>query len=266
MPVLSQIRTFVPNAVTSLTIVLSVLAVKEAVAGGFETAAWYIVWCVLLDRVDGVAARLLDATSELGKQLDSLADMIAFGFVPAVMTYLLLTRDPFYAGYFAGWSGQTILLVSMSSYVLASAFRLARFNVTAEDLGSDWFQGLPTTIAAAIVMTFLLTVWRHHWPEEILLSLPILLLTAALLMISTFWLPKSLRWLPSAFLPSRRMRLLVLVPLVALVYGLGATMSMPGLLFALAVGYPGIGFLLGGLLHPDQPLKGELGPRDAEEG
>ena len=75
----------VPNAVTTLAIVTAVFSILRSVGGEREAAAWLIVWCTLLDKADGFLARLLDAQSEFGFQLDSLADLLSFGVAPAVL-------------------------------------------------------------------------------------------------------------------------------------------------------------------------------------
>src|SRR5690348_10759860 len=90
-------RYLVPNAVTAANLILALTAIVEASRGRAETAAWLIVWCALLDRVDGVVARWLGASSEFGIQFDTLSDLLAFCVAPGLLVYFLLTGDPRYA-------------------------------------------------------------------------------------------------------------------------------------------------------------------------
>lgn len=252
------VRLLIPNMVTALSVVLAVMALLQAVAGNFETAAWFVIWCVLLDRVDGVIARIMNATSKFGEQFDSLADMIAFGLVPAIVVYFLLTRDPRYMADYAEPLRHGFLLISVYTYVLAGALRLARFNITNQNLGSGWFRGLPTTIAGAVVMTLVLATWRNAWPPFVIEAMPAVLLACALLMISNLWLPKNLQWVPEGWLPPPRQLLIAIAPVIALVYALGAARQAPTLLLALAVGYAVVGFFLGSRFNPEVRQEGCL--------
>jgi hypothetical protein len=94
------LRYLVPNAVTAGSMVLALAAIIQASRGRHESAAWLIVSCALLDRVDGVAARWMKACSEFGVQFDSLADLLAFCAAPALLVYFLLSDDPRYASAF----------------------------------------------------------------------------------------------------------------------------------------------------------------------
>ena len=80
-------RTLVPNLFTATSAVFGMVSMWMSVEGNFEWAAWFIFWCVLLDKADGTAARLLKGSSRFGMEFDSMADLVSFGLAPAVMVF-----------------------------------------------------------------------------------------------------------------------------------------------------------------------------------
>ena len=235
-------RYLVPNAVTAVSMLIALVAIVQASRGQYESAAWLIVWCALLDRVDGVAARWLRACSDFGIQFDTLADLLAFCAAPALLVYFLLTGDPRYAPMFEAGAARGVLLASVGVYVLSGALRLARFNIQARAIGPQWSRGLPVTIAGGLVSTFLLAAWELALPAEVVAASPVVLLVSAVFMISILWLPKSLgegTWVP---LPFRVLGVLA-------IYGLGFARTLPAVLLAVALAYPALGFAFG-RFHP----------------
>ena len=88
---LSKLKYVVPNAFTALSMLFGVYAFTLAAKGELELASWMVLWGVLLDKLDGTAARALNATSEFGVQYDSFADFVIFGIAPAAILYFALT-------------------------------------------------------------------------------------------------------------------------------------------------------------------------------
>jgi len=134
----------IPNLLTLLNLCCGSLALVFALDGQWQLTLGLLLCAALLDFADGSLARLLDARSDMGKQLDSLADLISFGLVPAIFIYLILEQRlpaSLLVGeeiWFPGWLVYAPLVVVPS----LSALRLARFNL---DNGSgDFFSGLPT--------------------------------------------------------------------------------------------------------------------------
>ena len=137
-----------PSLITALSLLFGFLATLSAFDQSFEAAALFIFLSVVADNLDGMAARKLHATSEFGKNLDSLSDLIAFGMAPAVMLYtwgLQCGADQF------GKYGVIIAFI----YLACGAMRLARFNsgVSNPNIPKNWFQGLPIPGAAGIIVT-----------------------------------------------------------------------------------------------------------------
>ena len=80
-----KLRYTIPNSFTALSLLLGVGSIVTGQLGDLELAGWMIVWCGLLDVLDGVAARLLKATSDFGAEFDSMADLVAFGVAPSML-------------------------------------------------------------------------------------------------------------------------------------------------------------------------------------
>ncbi len=111
----------------------------------YMAAAVAILLALVFDYLDGGVARMTGATSELGIQLDSLADLVSFGVAPALLAYVFAVK-PF------GWIGG----LAAFAFTACGAFRLARFNLQTRSLDKRFFVGLPIPAAAAVVATFVL--------------------------------------------------------------------------------------------------------------
>lgn len=187
-------RYTIPNSFTALSLLLGVGSIITTQLGDLELAAWIIVWCGLLDVMDGVSARLLKATSDFGAEFDSMADLVSFGVAPAV----LILNAGMQIGGVEFDSGQFwVLLLAVAVFVLAGAMRLARFNLTSEESTDGWFAGVPITAAGGGLLSSIVLVLLHH--EDIAASFPlhlyfpVLMFVLALLMISKIRFPKATR-------------------------------------------------------------------------
>lgn len=219
------LRQVAPNAVTAMALCFGLTGVRWAMSAEWERAAVAIVLAAVLDGLDGRIARLLKCESRFGAELDSLADVIAFGVSPAIILYLWsLEMVPRF-----GWLGALCL-------ALCCALRLARFNASIDTLDQPmkavgFNMGVPAPAGAglALIPLFLWFSTGWEWVRDWRLVLP-WVLVVAFLMISN--LP-TLGW--------RRLRLPASLRLFAIgVAGLGAAMLMiapwPTLL-AIALGY-----------------------------
>ncbi len=134
-----------PNLLTLLNLAAGTAAIVLSLEGQWRSAVYLVLAASLLDFLDGMAARFLDASSETGKMLDSLADMVTFGVLPGVFVYsifreLFLYQSP--EGPFNWFPLQWIMLLSVSIIPVFSAIRLARFTV--QSAANERFTGLPT--------------------------------------------------------------------------------------------------------------------------
>lgn len=133
-----KLKKYLPNTFTAMNLAAGCLGLLAAYQGDLFKAAIFILIGAAFDFLDGFSARLLKATSEIGKQLDSLADMVTFALLPAFLVYSsLVLLDSGYESY-----------LSMM-IVIASAFRLAKFNI--DDSQSLIFKGLPTPASAFLI-------------------------------------------------------------------------------------------------------------------
>ena len=134
-----------PNLITLLNLACGTLAIVLTLEGQWRWAVYLVLAAAVLDFLDGFAARMLNAYSETGKQLDSLADMVSFGVLPGVFIYTLFKNLFLNQPDDAGSIFQHLQWVVLASVLLVPAFsaiRLARFN-SEEDQGT-FFHGLPT--------------------------------------------------------------------------------------------------------------------------
>mgnify|MGYP003109847503 CR=1 FL=1 len=150
----------IPNLITSLNLLCGCVAIFFAISGDLVTASYFVFTGIFFDFFDGLAARVLNAQSEVGLQLDSLADMVTSGVAPAIVMVQLLSEsisggpiilaENFSSeGWNAGWY-QYIPFVGLLIAV-ASAYRLAKFNVDTRQTTS--FIGLPTPGNTLLVLS-----------------------------------------------------------------------------------------------------------------
>jgi CDP-diacylglycerol--serine O-phosphatidyltransferase len=134
----------IPNLITLLNLACGTVAIVLTLEGQWRWGVYLVLAASVFDFLDGFAARLLKAHSTTGKQLDSLADMVSFGVLPAVFIYVVFTslfqNQPADAGSFYG-PLQWVVLISVLLVPLFTAIRLARFN--AEENQDGFFYGLP---------------------------------------------------------------------------------------------------------------------------
>ena len=129
----------IPNTLTSCNLISGCIAIVFALSANYTMALTFIVVGAVFDFFDGMSARLLGVSSPIGKELDSLADVVTFGVAPSSMIYtLLLTLSK------SGWNETLAFAVPYVAFVMAafSALRLAKFNLDERQTTS--FIGLPT--------------------------------------------------------------------------------------------------------------------------
>jgi CDP-diacylglycerol--serine O-phosphatidyltransferase len=164
-------KAHIPNLITLLNIMSGCIATVFAVLNQLELAALFVFLGIFFDFFDGLAARLLKVQSNLGVQLDSLADMITSGLVPGIVMFQLLGMSmsggwnlDFSATDAASVFGSTdgIRLLPFMGFLitLASAYRLAKFNIDENQASS--FIGLPTPANALLILSFPLILMHHQ--------------------------------------------------------------------------------------------------------
>lgn len=163
----------IPNTITCLNLLSGCLAVIFAFAGNFQAVVLCVALSALFDFCDGLAARLLKAYSPMGKELDSLADLVSFGLAPAVLAYNILV-DMLPEAY--TWAAYSTMLIPVFA-----ALRLAKFNI--DDTQTTTFKGLPVPANALWWLGACELLLSHSDTTTIILfmaSIPVM----ALLMVS----------------------------------------------------------------------------------
>jgi CDP-diacylglycerol---serine O-phosphatidyltransferase len=158
-------RYLAPNLITAASICFGMLSLVAAYEGRHVDAGWLIIYAVLTDRLDGFVARLVRGTSELGVQLDSLADFLSFGICPAFLMFTALSAEPGLP--FADGLGQILLMIACASWIFGATFRLARYNITTDVPGHPKiFFGVPTTLAAGTLIVWYLALAKYAAPGD----------------------------------------------------------------------------------------------------
>ncbi len=173
-------RVILPNMLTLIGVCIGLTSIRFALDGRFEFAIVAIILAAIIDGLDGRIARLIKGTSKVGKELDSLTDMISFGVAPAFIMYFWKLNT-------LGRFGWLVCLI----YVICVALRLARFNVTSGQEPSwrdNFFEGVPSPAGGILVLTPLIFSMTNF--EFITINydivVPIFFIVTSLLLISKF--------------------------------------------------------------------------------
>jgi CDP-diacylglycerol--serine O-phosphatidyltransferase len=173
----------IPNFITSLNLACGFISIIFILNGDVSTASWLILAAMVFDFLDGFAARALKAYSEMGKELDSLADVVSFGVAPGLIIYHLLyvslTNETALKFYIGGGTSLMLMIVPAIMPVCA-ALRLAKFNIDTTQTTS--FKGLPTPANALGIISLVLAGSYSH--SSLIASL--LISPLALILISLF--------------------------------------------------------------------------------
>lgn len=149
---MSRIISSIPNFITLLNLTSGVVAIIFALEGRLVTSALLIFAAALFDFLDGMAARLLKAYSDIGKELDSLADVVSFGVAPAIIYLGLMHKILAYGSSILPFTDISIVtwgfILTGLLIPVASALRLAKFNTDSRQISS--FLGLPTPANAML--------------------------------------------------------------------------------------------------------------------
>jgi len=179
-----------PNLLTTISLMLGFYSVTMSFGAFisprpgvdyFFRAAWAIFAAMIFDGLDGRVARMTRTTSSFGMQYDSLADLVSFGVAPAALAYNFALRWGTHHG--LGWAVALL-------YVVCAALRLARFNITTENLPKDVFQGLASPASAAVLVFTVLLMNEQGWLNDQCASpvfWPFLILTLALALTMVSW-------------------------------------------------------------------------------
>ena len=201
-------KSLLPNALTIFGVCLGLSSIKFALDTNYVMSVIAIGFAAILDTLDGRVARLIKVTSKVGKELDSLTDVISFGVAPGFIMYFWTLNE-------IGKFGWMFVLV----YIVCCALRLARFNLTVIEENESWkinfFEGVPSPAAAGLVL------------------LPLILQLSELIQFENYALLSSIAFLTTSFLmvskiPTYSLKR-ILIPrhlTIFLLLGIGIYMSL----------------------------------------
>ena len=175
-----NVRMILPNMLTLIGVCIGLTSIRFSFNGQFDLAIIAIIFAALIDGLDGRIARLIKGTSKVGKELDSLTDMISFGVAPAFIMYFWTLSS-------LGRLGWLICLI----YVICVALRLARFNINSNQEPSwrdNFFEGVPSPAGGILVLTPLVISMTNFELVKIDNNTiaPIFFIVTSLLLISKF--------------------------------------------------------------------------------
>ena len=173
-------RMLLPNMLTLFGVCIGLTSIRFALDGKFEFAIIAIIFAALIDGLDGRIARLIKGTSKVGKELDSLTDMISFGVAPAFIMYFWKLNT-------LGRFGWLLCLV----FVICVALRLARFNINSNQEPSwrdNFFEGVPSPAGGILVLTpLIISLTGFNLIQlDYDLMVPVFFITTSFLLISKF--------------------------------------------------------------------------------
>ena len=173
-------RVILPNMLTLIGVCIGLTSIRFALDERFELAVIAIIFAALIDGLDGRIARLIKGTSKVGKELDSLTDMISFGVAPAFIMYFWKLNT-------LGRFGWLLCLV----YVICVALRLARFNINSSQQPSwkdNFFEGVPSPAGGILVLTPLIISLSGFdlYTLNYNVIVPVFFITTSFLLISKF--------------------------------------------------------------------------------
>ena len=175
-------KTQFPNLITLVNLFFGFLSILNSYIANYSLACYFILLAAVLDSLDGKIARLFGVSTEFGKELDSLADLVSFCLAPSVLVYILYSQN------MPGISGELIAAAPL----LLGVIRLAHYNIS-ENENTSYFKGLPTTFNAIFICSLILyienikTIAPEYSQPRFLLPI---IVSSSFLMISRIKYPK----------------------------------------------------------------------------
>lgn len=170
-------KSCIPNIFTFINLSFGILSLLSTFEEKYKLACIFILLAALVDRYDGRIARFLNVSSDIGKELDSLADLVSFGVAPAILIFLIFDFNTLGPSGLFGY-------ISLLLFPICGAFRLARYNASEFN---GVFTGVPITVTGSFLALFALFTVNGN----ISAIIPFLLiLLCSYLMVSTFKLKK----------------------------------------------------------------------------
>ena len=221
-------RPLIPNSLTSTNLIMGVCSMMFSMKGDIFWGAVCILLALVADGLDGRTARALGVSGEMGKELDSLCDLVSFGVAPGILAHQFVLVDYGYVGWFVP------LL-----FAVCGCFRLARFNVMAAEV-HGYFMGVAIPAGSCFIATStLLLLGMGFDPHELGYVYPIVMSVIGLLMVSTIHYPDFKGAGEKIYLPAK---VFAAVMFASIVY-IGREAIVPAVLFAIFATYDVFGIV-----------------------
>lgn len=226
-------KIFIPNFFTGLSMLVGLISIFYSIKGEYANAGWWILMCTVMDKLDGSAARFLNASTSFGEEFDSLSDFISFGCAPAILVFSYFNH-----AYADNLDKIFYLTVTAAIYIIFCAVRLAKYNSSMAD-DKVYFRGLTTTMSGGMIALFMIFSIEHgEFPfllsEDLIAGM---LLAHSCLLLVPFKYPKIN--FSNKSRPKKYFGIAVLLFCVLLVF----MHQLPWLLYGIAVLYVVIGTL-----------------------
>ncbi|HNW83536.1 MAG TPA: phosphatidylcholine/phosphatidylserine synthase [bacterium] len=174
-------KILIPNFFTGMNMLIGLISIFYSIKGNYVNAGWLILLSTIMDKLDGTAARFFKASSDFGVEFDSFSDFVSFGFAPSTLVF------SYYLNAGASIENDFYIFVACAVYVVFSAVRLAKYNVSQSD-DHDFFYGLTTTMSGGLISLYMIFAietdikWLE-WLLDINLVAGMLIFQAILLLV-----------------------------------------------------------------------------------
>lgn len=172
-----MLKQAIPNFLTFSNLTFGILSIYEIFENNFLKGAIFILVAAFIDRYDGRVARLFNVSSEIGKELDSLSDLVSFGVAPGFLAF-------YKYGFVSISNIKAIGIICLVVYIICGAYRLAKYNISNFN---GVYTGIPITVAGSFLAVYSLVVPCNNISK---LSAVFLIMVLSYLMISKFKIKK----------------------------------------------------------------------------
>lgn len=146
---MSNPKILIPNFFTGINMLVGMLSIFYSIKGDYVNAGWLILLSTVMDKLDGTAARFFKASSSFGVEFDSYSDFVSFGIAPAILVFT------YYLNAASNVKNDFYILVACAFYIIFSAVRLAKYNISQSD-DHDHFYGLTTTMSGGLLSLYMI--------------------------------------------------------------------------------------------------------------
>jgi len=224
-------KILIPNIFTGFNMLIGLTSIFYSIQGEYIDAAWLILLSTVMDKLDGTAARFLNASSMFGVEFDSFSDFISFAIAPSILVF-----SYFNSTYGSGHAVNSFYVVAACAvYIVFSAIRLAKYNTTQSD-DKDFFYGMTTTMSGGLIAMYMVFALENEikWLLDVNIVAGMVIAHGISLLVP-FKYPKLKK-------PPTKNGQFILFSSFAIYIGLILTRKLPWLIYLIGILYVIIGF------------------------